>query len=129
MRVLDFSVIMYYLFLKKYKEKGLEAAIFLLTLPSTLYLVAIVNYLTQIVLQRHNNIFFYPIWIGLIILSIAFTINKLLKVQYLTKHDYIESNAKAYGSLPLKTLTMLFAVIYYLFSAFVFFYSLKFLPR
>jgi hypothetical protein len=126
MKFFDFQLIAYFLFLKKYKEKGLEASILILTVLFTLFLVALFFYLSHFIIN--NPVILNPISIGSLFLILSIFINRLLKNKYLRKYEYIAGLTDKLNNKIFIILLMIFAILFFIFSIFIFVCSFRFLP-
>jgi len=106
------------MYLKRYNKKGLEASIFLVTLPLMFNIVSIF-----IVLYYYLGLSLLaplgPIAIGIFMIITGFRINHLLERWYLEKDNF--------RVISLPSIFYLFAPIYYLSSFLIFPFTFRFL--
>jgi hypothetical protein len=124
-KLLDFLLIVYFLFFIKYKQRGLEGSILILTAPLTLFIIAVSIYLIHFIIKNSDVI--NPISIGVLFLIFSISINILLKKKYLLKYEYILKQSERFNNIIIKILAMIFAILFYVFSVLIFFFSFRFL--
>lgn len=122
MKILDFLIIPYYILLRKAKHNQLEASVFALsTLPILFTLISFIFWLVGYVLGLDIT---YLI-VGVLMLGTGFAVFKYLLNYYLPRKKILDDLCEKYGKY--KNLSYLFIIFYFLFSIFIFFYTIRFI--
>ncbi len=120
MKILDFIVGFYFSVLKKYKLKGLETSVFILTIPFSFIVLAMIFYITKNIVKLN------PIIIGVIMLVVFFVDHKLLLKFYLPRYDQILELVEKYGLL-VRVIMIIFGIILFYSSIMLFLYSFRYI--
>lgn len=125
MKLAYFVVGFYFSFLKKYKGKGLEASVFILTVPYVFIFVGILFYISQyvgIIRSFTSN----PLLVGLLMLITLFTTHRILTNIYLPKYDDLNKYIERLGFLG-KVVLPIVGILFFYLSIILFFYSFKYI--
>jgi hypothetical protein len=122
MKIIEFIIISYYIFLRKAKQNQLESSIFdASAIPLLFIAVSLVFWITGYIFKAS----IHPISVGIIILFFGFAINNLLLKYYLPKKEKLNKLCIKYTKY--KLIFMFLILVYYVFSIFIFVYTIRFL--
>ena len=121
MKILDFFVVSYYSIFKR-DLKGLEAGIHFLIFPLAMNIIAAILYFLDLISFKIDPLYFLII-ICLLYGIIMFSLSKSLNNKYLIKYEEILFLRNKFYRI----FAILFVVLHYCFSVFIFVYCFKFL--
>ena len=122
MKIFDLLIIPYYILLRKAKHNQLESSVFALSmLPILFSVISFIFWLSGRILGLDIT---YLI-VGILMLGIGFATVKYLLNYYLPRKKILDDLCEKYEKY--KNLSYLFIMFYFIFSMFIFFYTIRFI--
>lgn len=123
MKIIDFIIISYYIFLRNAKQNQLEVSVFLATIiPILFFSIALIMWFIGYFFEGD----IHPVVIAVIMTFLGFKINRVLLKYYLPKLKYIEMTCDKYSKFKIAFIILI--ISNFIFSIFIFFFAMRFLP-
>ena len=117
-KFMDFLIISYFIYLKRFEYKGLDAALYILTFPISFIIIYSISLFSALLVPIDISV---PI-LCIIFLFILFAVNRILTKYFLTVKYYQHVSNKKFIILH-----YLFGIVFFFTSMFLGFVSLKYL--